>query len=254
MMRLGVWRVTCGVLMSVLLSAVSPILAEEKPAAVAPRTYETRDVLGWTLHIEQSLLKESPELTATAVKLLQQQLQQIVDVVPAPAVKKLREVPLWFCPEYPGTGPRAEYHPGRQWLIDNNRNPEMWQAVEFTNIRIFEAELERMPNFALHELAHAYHDRVFGFDDQAIALAHARAKESQSYDNVERWNGKNAAKVRERAYAMTNPMEYFAETSEAYFARNDFFPFNREELVQHDPEMAKLLAKVWGTDGSAPVP
>jgi hypothetical protein len=25
-------------------------------------------------------------------------------------------------------------------------------------------------------------------------------------------------------WAMTNPMEYFAESTEAFFARNDFFP------------------------------
>lgn len=36
----------------------------------------------------------------------------------------------------------------------------MAKGVEFTAIRNFEREMNRMPNFALHELAHAYHDRV----------------------------------------------------------------------------------------------
>jgi len=40
-------------------------------------------------------------------------------------------------------------------------------------------------------------------------------------------------------------MEYFAETTEAFFSRNDFFPFTREELHQHDPEMETLLERVW---------
>ena len=31
----------------------------------------------------------------------------------------------------------------------------------------------------------------------------------------------------DRAYALVNPMEYFAETTEAFFSRNDFFPFIR---------------------------
>ena len=44
---------------------------------------------------------------------------------------------------------------------------------------------------------------------------------------------------------MTNPMEYFAETTEAYFGRNDFFPFTRDELKKHDPEMFELLGKLW---------
>jgi Mlc titration factor MtfA (ptsG expression regulator) len=50
----------------------------------------------------------------------------------------------------------------------------------------------------------------------------------------------------ERAYAMTTPQEYFAECTEAYFSRNDFFPFTRDELKQHDPEMFALLEKLWG--------
>ena len=45
---------------------------------------------------------------------------------------------------------------------------------------------------------------------------------------------------------MSNPMEYFAEATEAFFSRNDFFPFNRAELKRHDPEMEQLLAKLWG--------
>ena len=30
------------------------------------------------------------------------------------------------------------------------------------------------------------------------------------------------------------------------FSRNDFFPFTRDELKQHDPGMEQLLAKLWG--------
>ena len=44
---------------------------------------------------------------------------------------------------------------------------------------------------------------------------------------------------------MTNAKEYFAECSEAFFSRNDFFPFTHEELAQHDPEMFKLLQRLW---------
>jgi dipeptidyl-peptidase-4 len=40
-------------------------------------------------------------------------------------------------------------------------------------------------------------------------------------------------------------MEYFAEATEAYFGKNDFFPFNREELKAHDPLMHDLVGKLW---------
>jgi len=40
---------------------------------------------------------------------------------------------------------------------------------------------------------------------------------------------------------MTNAKEYFAESTEAWFGVNDFYPFVRAELKQFDPEMHALL-------------
>ena len=55
----------------------------------------------------------------------------------------------------------------------------------------------------------------------------------------------------DKAYAITNPMEYFAESTEAMFTRNDFYPYNREELKKHDPAMFDVLVKLWGLNLSA---
>lgn len=99
-----------------------------------------------------------------------------------------------------------------------------------------------MPMMVLHELAHAYHDQVLSFDHSEVKGAYDRAKISGIYEAVLRNNGKT-----EQAYAMTTPMEYFAETSEAFFGVNDFFPFHKAELQRHDPDMAELLARLWQT-------
>jgi Mlc titration factor MtfA (ptsG expression regulator) len=45
--------------------------------------------------------------------------------------------------------------------------------------------------------------------------------------------------------ASFSPQEYFAESTEAFFSRNDFFPFTRAELKQHDPAIFQLLEKIW---------
>jgi len=211
-------------------------------------SFQTNAIEGWRVLVNERLLAGDKAAIDKALELLGVQLKEIVRVVPAPAVAKLREVTLWFSPEYPGVKPHAEYHPGAGWLRDNGRDPVMVKGVEFTDVRNFEAETKRMPNFTLHELAHAYHDRVLarGFDNPEIKATYERAKASQSYDKVERWLGNGRPNTKERAYAMTNPMEYFAETTEAFFSRNDFFPFDRAELKQHDPEMEQLLAKLWG--------
>ena len=72
-----------------------------------------------------------------------------------------------------------------------------------------------------------------------------RARASGRYDEVQRQDA-NGVRSLDRAYALTNQQEYFAETTEAFFSRNDFFPFCREELEIHDPHACRLLAQLWG--------
>ncbi len=209
--------------------------------------HQTRTVAGWTVHVSNDLLEQDEAATRRALELLGVQLREIVREVPPAAVEELRKVPLWFSPEYAGVPPRAEYHPGAGWLRDNRRDPAMEKAIEFTNIRIFERETDRMPNFALHELAHAYHDRVLadGFGNADIRAAFKQAKDHGLYERVEQRLG-GGRTISGRAYALTNPMEYFAECSEAFFSTNDFFPFNREQLANYDPTMFTLLKALWG--------
>jgi hypothetical protein len=211
------------------------------------RTYREMLCEGWTLHISTELESAEPSQTAKAIELLQQQLQEVVRVVPEPAVQELRKVQLWLSPEYANVQPRAEYHPSVDWLRDNHRNAAMEKGVEFTNIRIFEAETRRMPNFALHELAHAYHDRVLedGFGNKKIQETYQRARAGGRYDQVEQRFGDGRSSI-VKAYAMQTPQEYFAEASEAFFSTNDFFPFNRSQLQEHDPAMCELLTELWG--------
>lgn len=200
---------------------------------------------GWTLHVNPRLVVQDKPALDKALTLLEAQLGEILRVVPPQAVVELRKVPLYLNPEYPGVVPRAEYHPGAGWLQSHGRDAGMAKAVEFTNVRIFEAETRRMPNFALHELAHAYHDRVLGFDHAEIQAVFQQAQAARLYENVERRDAEGRRRF-QQAYAMTNAKEYFAECSEAFFSRNDFYPFDRAELQKHDPRMFALLQKLWG--------
>ncbi len=220
---------------------------ERHHAATGRKELDTRVVAGWTVHISAKLLEKDAPSLEKAMQFLRVQLDEIIRVVPKAAVAELQKVPLWFSPEYPNTPPRAEYHPNAGWLGNNGRDPVMAKGVEFTNVRIFEAETRRMPNFALHELAHAYHDRFLpqGFGNADIRAAYDQAKAGGRYERVERQDSEGRKRM-DRAYALTNPQEYFAESTEAFFTHNDFFPYTREELKQHDPGMFELLCKLWG--------
>ena len=50
---------------------------------------------------------------------------------------------------------------------------------------------------------------------------------------------------REKAYALNNDQEFFAEMSEAWWGTNDFFPFVRGEILESFPEVAALMRAAW---------
>ncbi len=213
--------------------------ATEKIRLVPTEAYETRTIEGWTVRVNRALLKEQAELGGRALRLLETKLFEIRRVVPPTACARLQRVPIWLGVD-DGSAPCAEYHPSREWLRDNGYNPDKAKGVEIGNASRFLEWSIQQPAMILHELAHAYHDQVLGFDHAGIRQAFRAATEAKRYEAVLRINGKT-----ERAYALTNDREYFAEATEAFFGTNDFYPFVRAELKQHDPMMERLLSDLW---------
>ena len=209
-----------------------------------PRTrvknYTSHNVEGWPVRISTTLRERNPDKTDRAIELLAKQLQKVKNVLRGDPLSHLTSVPIWLSPPYENARPTGEYHPNLGWLRKNGRPPELHRCIEFTNTAIFEKEIGRMPMMVLHELAHAYHDQVLGFDNAAIKMLFERSKNSGIYESIERYDGKIV-----QAYGMNNEREYFAESSEALFGTNDFFPFKSSELKQHDPSMHKLLCDLW---------
>lgn len=201
--------------------------------------YGTTRVAGWTVRVNRELLTTQSELGSNALALLSVKLREITNTVPARACEALKRVPIWLGVN-DGHAPCAEYHPSKEWLAKNGYNPDKAKCVEIGNARKFIEWSPRQPMMILHELAHAYHDQVLGFSDKRIRAAFERAKADGRYNSVERNNGKT-----ERAYALTDDHEYFAEATEAFFGTNDFYPFTREELRKHDSELYDLLEEAW---------
>lgn len=218
-----------------------------RPADAAERTpfeptshYARRELRGWTLRVHQSLEAEA-DLWARTREVLDGQLFQIERNVPAVAVERLRTVPVWIELVEPHH-PCMCYHPGAGWLRDHGMNPEKEGGVEIANARNFIAWTRDQPWMVLHEMAHAYHHQFLadGFENAPVQTAFDSARTAGRYSTVLRISGRH-----EKAYAATNPMEYFAECSEAFFGTNDFFPFVRAELKEHDPEMFERLGELW---------
>jgi hypothetical protein len=174
-------------------------------------------------------------------KELDRQLAAIVREMPADRLPALRKVRIWVEWEKQKNG-AAEFHPSVEWLTSHGYNPEKAGHIELSNTRHFvEWSRSAQPWMVLHEMAHAYHHLVLGDDYKAIEAAYRHAVDAKLYESVAYCSG-----GRQRAYALTNSKEYFAELSEAYFGRNDFYPFVRSELKKHDPQGYKLMEQAWG--------
>lgn len=226
----------------------SNLRAQGHPEFPGAPGYQRQKHLGWTIFIHEQLLKKEANDTARALQLLNFQLQDIIARVPAPAVAYLKNVPLYFSPTKNGRS-GACHHPSSRWLKENGYPVELVKSVEYTGVHDFEKETRRMPNVALHELAHAYHNHLLGDDHPGILKAYHAAKKSKKFKDVLRRTGdleKPLRMTQGETYAMTNQMEYFAEATEAYFAENDFTPFDRASLREWDPKVVPLLEKVWG--------
>lgn len=221
--------------------------ADEGPPKYEPtENYEHRTIEGWDVVINRKLLADQPVLAERTLTLLKFQLYQVARRLPGEAVEQVRKIRIWVEENEPHH-PCMAYHPDAGWLRRHDMNPEKARCVEIANARKFLAWTFDQPWMVLHELAHGYHDQVLerGFGNAEVKAAFERATEAGLYQSVLRIGGKE-----EKAYATTNPMEYFAEATEAFFGTNDFYPFVRAELARHDPEMNTLLAKLWGTGRS----
>lgn len=163
----------------------------------------------------------------------------IAQRIPAPALDRLRTVRVVVTPETAAriglTGRGMCYHASAEWLASNGFDREREGTVEILNADDFLTWRAEQPMMTLHELAHAYH-HMLGVDRPDIRAALDRAVASGVYDAVA--HALATPDKPRRAYALTNPTEYFAEVTEALFGLNDFAPRTREELERADPEGA----------------
>jgi hypothetical protein len=213
-----------------------------RPAA-KPVSHSSRVIEGWTIRIDDRLLNE-PEraLGDRAIHLLSNRLADIVRVVPADKVEWLQKVPI--CLDLTnGALLSAQYHPSADWLRENGYDVSLARCVHIPDAAYFASGkmAYEQPWAVLHELAHAYHDQVLGFDEPRIMKAWKAFVASGKYKSVPHMNGR----MREH-YGLTNQKEFFAEMTETYFGMNDFFPFNSAELRREEPELFGLMHEIWG--------
>jgi len=197
---------------------------------------------GWTIEFDPALKKpEQRELLENVKKAMANHLQRIIYILPPEKTEALRKLIIRVDLEHKLTS--MQYHPSQKWLTANGHDPSLEKRVHVPRARslLARSTWAKHPYVILHELAHAYHDQVLSFDHPEVLKAYNRSEKDGLYERVLLFRGGKT-----RHYARTNHKEFFAEMTESYLGVNDFYPFVRGELKEHDPETFALMAKIWG--------
>jgi hypothetical protein len=201
-------------------------LPDSEPAKPVSRT--VRNIEGWTVQVDDRLLAPTNDaIGARALRFLQSRLADIKAVMATEPLKKLQAVTIVLDLSH-GKLRTMQYHPSAGWLQENGYSTDLAKCVHIPVAADLATprNINQQPWVVLHELAHAYHDQVLGFEEPRILKAYEDFKRSGHGEGTLLYDG-----TRTRHYALTDHKEFFAEMTEAYFGLNDFFPFNRAERV-----------------------
>ena len=222
--------------------AFAEALLELQPAKLAYDPIE-KEIEGWIVAVDPQLLtEEHREIGERAFEALANHLQRVKYIVPTDRLEQLTKLRIWLELDNQQLG-SMQYHPSRGWLLANGHDPRLVKHVHIPQAKaLFDPAMwAKHPYVVLHELAHSYHDQILGFDHDAVIETFNAARDAGIYEQVLLYTGKKV-----RHYGLSNHKEYFAESTEAYFGVNDFYPFVRAELKEHDPKMFELMQVVWG--------
>ena len=222
------------------------ILSFSSNAQLKVEGYTNYQLASFNVLVEDDALKNNTVLTNTALSLLETKLKEITELKIDQVIKdSLIAVPIFM--NWIRTTGGAQYHPSKDWLINNGYIPEKARCVEISNITNFINWTEQnQPYMVLHELAHAYHHRVLNNNSAIITDAFQNAVSTNLYTNISYHSGGGNYSTLPTAYALNNENEFFAELTEAYFGLNDYFPFNFNDLSNYDPIGFKAMVSIWG--------
>ena len=230
-----------GSIFVVTATASTPVSVRYTPTSA----YGVENIYGFSFLVSPESAKHASKLQELRSE-LKTQLSSINKSLPTNAIQKLRSTRIWIEWQV-NNDSAAEFHLSREWLAANCYNPDKYRSVEINNTANFISwSQDNQPSMLLHELAHAYLASATQQDQHLVDSAYNSAVKSKLYESVAYSDGKNV-----RAYALNNSNEYFAELTEAFFGRNDFYPFVRSDIEKHDPQGYNLMLLLWGVSPAA---
>ena len=219
------------------------IISEIGEANVEFEGYEELILEGWTVMISANVRKDA-SLYQPAIEQLTQDFHKVKSVVPASVLPVLQETKVWLETSMPIKKlDRLFFNGSRKLTQKHGLDPRSYGGVILGKTKAYLAVAGFKQWQMLHELTHAYHQFHIKHTFEPIDL---------SFENAQKLNLHNPKfdkKVQGSGYPTRNKKEYFAELTVSYFGERHFYPKNRSELAEYDPQGYCAVVKAWGLLG-----
>lgn len=203
---------------------------------------------GWSVLIEEEMIAKNPALADRIQRRAERKLQEIRGLLPSHTLSVLQRVPIFFLygekSSHGGRSRGAQYFAPSAPDFNKRLDPRMGGAIVIYSAEHFCNQTEfGSTKMLLHELAHAWHLEQWSENKPDIMLSFKGAVDKHLYQQVRKSDGSTL----DKAYALENQLEYFAELSCVWFCGNDHFPFDRGDLALYDPSGYQLMLQLWSS-------
>lgn len=219
------------------------------------REYRTVKRGRWSFEVEQQLIDEAPTVVTAALKRLELNLNKVFALIPKPTHEKMLELKYFVL--YGSKSHGGGFDDGLQYCGKNapKEHPELdepWERCILIHSAYNYSKISDLwaLKALIHEIGHAQHLENWAVKEPDLMSAWEHAVETGLYANVKDEKGK----IISEAYARANHIEYFGELTTMYFARCNYFPFDRAGLKKYDPAGFAIAQKLWGLSKDESVP
>ena len=200
----------------------------------------------WNIFYEASMKRSNPQLAKDSLLKLKNTLKSIEEKLPHNSLRKLKTLKIFLM-----LG-ESSLHGGKKSGMRFVRRGETKKRLHYDNrwehsVVIYSAKnlmylTDMWAKKALtHEFSHAWHIMHWPDKHAQILKPWKNAKSKNLYTNVKDYKNR----IKPKAYAIKNNLEYFAELSAMYFVGGDYFPYEKIKLTKYDPMGVAMVKNLW---------
>ncbi len=200
----------------------------------------------WRIYVEASMHKGNSKLYRESVDTLKNVIDKLFSTIPAHAAQQLESLKFYLM--WGEASPDGGRKSGMSYIRKGEPENYLYLDSQWEHsIVVYSAKNLIYLNglwakkALMHELAHAWHITNWPQRYPPIYSAWKNAKQQRLYLNVNEVKG---GKI-DKAYALKNQLEYFAELSAIYFVGGNYFPYDKNRLANYDPQGLKMVETLW---------